>query len=404
MKVLLLSYGFDGTDVGEALVAFQWAKALAERAEVTVLGLERPGRPPLTPQLPGLEVVTWPEPAFLQRAERFNAMLKPAYPLLWWRVRRWIRRQLAAGRSFDIAHQIMPQAARYPCPFHGLGIPYVIGPLGGALPTPPGFASEVGTARWYTRLRALDQWRFRHDPWLRRSYAGAELVMGVAPYMAQSLASIPLKRFEPVLELGVDELPPERPPRTGPGLKLLHVGRGVRTKGLRDVVRAMAQITDLDDVTLTSAGRGEEIALAEAEAQRLGVADRVNFLGQVPRARVEELYAEADIFTFPSFREPAGGVLYEAMRAGLPVITVDYGGPAFIVDNSCGIRLPVTTPEALARDVGGAIRTLHDDPERRLAMGRASRARVVAQGHWPNKIARLMGQYETILGGDPAAG
>ena len=45
------------------------------------------------------------------------------------------------------------------------------------------------------------------------------------------------------------------------------------------------------------------------------------------RAEVEALYESHDLFCFPSFREPAGGVLYEAMRHGLPVITTDRGGP-----------------------------------------------------------------------------
>lgn len=397
MKVVLLSYGFDGTDVGEALVAYRWAKALAPDVKLTLLAFQRAGRPPLKEQMPQAEVVTWGEPAFLTRAERLNAALKPAYPLLYHHVRRWLRDRQKAGCHFDLAHQIMPQAARYPCPFHGLGIPYVIGPLGGSLKTPPGFRAEVSSAHWYTRLRGLDDWRFRHDPWLRRSYVGADLVLGVAPYVKTRLAPIALKRFEPLLELGIDSLAPERPQRADRELRLLHVGRGVRTKGLRDVVRALAELRDMPGVTLTSAGGGEEIALCKAKAEQLGVADRVRFLGRISHDEVERLYRDSDIFCFPSFREPAGGVLYEAMRWGLPVITVDYGGPAWITDDACAIRLPLLTPAALAQDIAGAVRMLHDDPDRRVAMGQAARARVAAKGLWANKARRLLELYESVL-------
>lgn len=397
MKVLLVSYILDGTDVGEVLHAYKCANALSERVDLTVLGFERPGRVPLRDQLPKAKVVTWPEPAFLRRYERFNATLKPAYPLLYRKVKHWIRQQHANGVVFDIAHQMMPLAARYPSPLQGEGIPYIIGPLGGSLPTPQGFVSEVGPGRGYLRLRKIDGLRFKYDPWLRRSYQEASLVLGVGPYMRDLLAPIPLQGFEPMLELGIDDLPAKPLERAGGGLRLLHVGRGIRTKGLRDTVRAMALLTDLPDITLTSAGSGEEIAISRAEAEKLGVADRVEFLGKVTREHVEELYKTSDIFTFPSFREPAGGVFYEAMRWGLPVISVNYGGPGFIIDGATGIKLELSTPEALTRDIAEAVRTLYYDPERRKAMGISAREKVEKEGLWANKADRLIGLYKKIL-------
>ena len=117
--------------------------------------------------------------------------------------------------------------------------------------------------------------------------------------MRDVLGDIPLRRFEPVLELGIDDLAPRAARSLEPEhLRLLHVGRGVRTKGLRDAVRALALLKDLPGVTLTSAGAGEEIALCQEEAARLGVSDRVTFLGKIPRERVEALYATHDAFCF----------------------------------------------------------------------------------------------------------
>ncbi len=124
----------------------------------------------------------------------------------------------------------------------------------------------------------------------------------------------------------------------------------MRTKGLRDAVRALGHLADLPHAVLTSAGEGEEIDLCREEARRLGVADRVRFLGRIPRAQVEELYREADLFLFPSFREPAGNVLYEAQRWGLPCIAADRGGPAFIVDDEDVMHVPVTDPETYPQE------------------------------------------------------
>ncbi|OZB19066.1 MAG: gylcosyl transferase-like protein [Rhodobacterales bacterium 34-62-10] len=397
MKLLLIAPNIDGTDIGEAYIAFKWAEALSRLTDLTVLSFERPGRAPLSAQLPGARVVTWPEPAWARRNERLNAMLKPAWPIFAAHVRRWITVAISQGDTFDIAHQLMPQAARYASPLRHFPVPYVIGPLGGALSTPEGFQAEAGSAPLFTRLRNLDGFRFRHDPWLRASYANAACVLGVAPYVRDILAAIPLKRFEAVLELGIDNVAPLRTTPRAPGpLRLLHVGRGVRTKGLRDTVRAMALLRDLP-VTLTSAGGGEEIALCRAEAAALGLSDRVTFLDRQPRDRIEDLYRSHDIFVFPSFREPAGGVLYEAMRHALPVITAARGGPDFIIDDTCGLRVPVSTPDRFATDIATAIRALATAPDRLFQLGTAARAKVERDGLWPAKAARMVALYQSIV-------
>ena len=403
MKVLLIAPNIDATDVGEAFVAFKWAEALAALVDLTVLSFERPGRAALADQLPGARVVTWAEPAWARKHERLNAMLKPAWPVFARHVRGWVAAAQGRGENFDVAHQLMPQAARYPSPLRHFAVPYIIGPLGGALDTPAAFRMEARSAPMFTRLRQLDAWRFRHDPWLRASYAGAACVLGVAPYVKDILCDIPLRRFELVLELGIDGVEPvlNRPHNVG-SLRLLHVGRAVRTKGLRDAVRALAHLGDLN-VTLTSAGAGEEIALAGAEARALGVADRVTFLGRQPREVIEDLYRSHDVFLFPSFREPAGGVLYEAMRHGLPVITAARGGPDFIVDNTCGIRVPVTDPARYAADIAAAVRRMAGDSALLQRMGQAARGKVLADGLWSSKAARMVGLYHSISAGSTAS-
>ena len=412
MRVLLLAPWVDATDVGEAFVAYKWADALSKKVDLTLLAFQRPGRPSVADQLPRARVVTWPEPDWFLRFERLNAMLKPGYPVYARHVRRWLARH---GQAFDIAHQLMPLAARYASPLRHGPLPYLIGPLGGTLETPAAFRAETGSAPLFTRLRRLDRLRFAFDPGLRETYRKAAIVLGVAPYMGLALEGVGLRRFEVMLELGIDELPelPRRaaegpsedpsPHQPRPGLRLLHVGRAVRTKGLREVVRAMARHGDLADVRLTAAGDGEELGPCRAEAAALGVADRIDFLGRVPRARIEALYAESDVFVFPSFREPTGGVLYEAMRWGLPVVTVAHGGPDWIVDASCGIKIPVTTPGRMPDDIAQAVRRLAGDPALRAQLGEGARAKLAREALWPAKAERMAGLYAEALAA-PCAG
>ena len=274
----------------------------------------------------------------------------------------------------------------------------MLGPLAGSLNTPSGFESECRSAAWFTQLRSLDQWRLKRDRVLRQSYSGASALLGVAPYVGELLAPARPQRFEVISELGIDNLAPPQVRNRKPGaLRMVHVGRGVRTKGLRDAIRAIALLPAELDVQLDVAGRGEEISLCKEEARQLGVDDRVNFRGQIAREEVEELYEQADVFLFPSFREPSGSVIFEALRHGLPVITTDRGGPGHVIDESCGLTVPVHTPEQLAADLAGAIELLARDVDRCNALSEGALRRIETIGLWSNKIQWLAALYGELI-------
>jgi glycosyltransferase involved in cell wall biosynthesis len=395
VRLLLVAPTPDGTDVGEAWVAYQWARRSAARHDVTLLTYHKRGARPIAGQLPGVRVVEWAEPAGLGRAERLNSMLKPGYLPFAVRARRWVRRALAAGERFDVAHQPAPVAMRYPSPLAGLGIPYVLGPVGGSLDSPPGFAADEGGTPWFVRLRALDRALLRTPP-LRRTYADAACVLGIAPYVAEHLRGIPVRRFEVLSETALTALPApvDRFGRTGP-LRLLHVGRLVRTKGVRDTVRALALLGDRP-VVLDVVGDGYDRAACEELTRALGLADRVRFHGRLPRADIDDFYRRADVFVFPSYREPGGNVAFEAMGYGLPLVVADRGGPGAAVDDSCGIRVPAVTPDQLAAGVAAAVAELADDPARRLRLGRGARRRVAEVGLWDGKLAAVDRIYADV--------
>lgn len=396
VNLLLVAPTCDGEDVGEAWVAYQWARHLADRHEVTLLTYYKRGRTPPAEQLPGVRVVEWTEPPALGRAERLNSMLKPGYLPFFVRARRWIRAALARGERFDVAHQPAPVAMRFPSPLAGLGIPYVMGPVGGSLESPPGFAADEGGTPWYVRLRALDLTLLRANPLLRRTYEQADCVLGIAPYVQEHLRGLRLRRFEVLSETALDTLPApvDRSARTGE-VRLLHVGRLVRTKGARDTIRALDLLRGLP-VSLDVVGDGHDRPACEALVAELGLADRVRFAGRLSRAEVDEYYRRADVFVFPSYREPGGNVAFEAMGHGLPLVVCDRGGPGAVVDASCGITVPAVSPDQLAQDVAAAVGELVKDRDRRHALGAGARRRVEQVGLWPAKVDRVGELYDQL--------
>jgi glycosyltransferase involved in cell wall biosynthesis len=396
LKLLLIA-PCDGEDVGEAWVAHQWVSRLAARHEVTLLSYYKQGKTPPSRQLPGVRVVEWTEPPYIGGAERLNSMLKPGYLPFYLRARRWIRRCASHGGQFDLAYQPVPVAMRYPSPVAGLGIPYIIGPVGGSLSAPPGFGAGEDTAPWYVGLRRLDRLRTRRDPLLRRTYEQASCVIGIAPYVKDFLTQVTLRRFEVMSETGIERLPTavDRVGRKG-SVRLLFVGRLVRTKGARDAIRALALVRNLP-VMLDVVGDGFDRAECEALAAQLGLSGRVHFHGWVPRELVSTFYKSADIFVFPSYREPGGNVVFEAMGYGLPLIVSDIGGPGAAVDEKSGIRLHPESPDQYARDIADAIERLVSDRPLRQSLGEGARRRVTEIGLWDSKIDRLEQIFDDIL-------
>lgn len=97
-----------------------------------------------------------------------------------------------------------------------------------------------------------------------------------------------------------------------------------------------------------------------AHAAKLGLGDRIRFLGRQPPAEVARLMAESAVVVLPSRAESFGAVLVEALACGTPVVATKCGGPEDIVTEDVGELVPVGDAAALA----AALARVLDDPGR----------------------------------------
>ena len=114
---------------------------------------------------------------------------------------------------------------------------------------------------------------------------------------------------------------------------LLSVGNLVRLKGHDLTIKALAKLPDTD---LLIAGEGEEGTSLRRLAERLGVSDRVRFLGHVSQRELPEHYCAADALILASSREGIANVIMESLACGTPVLATAVGGAPEVI----------TTPEA----------------------------------------------------------
>lgn len=399
LRILLIAPHFDKNVPGESWSTFKWVEGISKLCAVTVLTTHSNGWSRINSPTESLEVIDWRDITLPNRFARINHEMNPGYLVFYLRARRWIKQRIRKGWDFDLVHQINPLALRYPSPAAGLEIPYVIGPLAGSLVTPSGFATEGADRQWFRKLRHLDKFRLRFDPYLNRTYADAELVMGVAPYVKDLLQPCRIKQFAALSETGIDSVSPTRRSVRcdGESLRLLFVGRVIRTKGVIDAIRAVAIACEKFPIQFNIIGDGDHMLACRAEVERLGMQNHIHFHGWLPRNDLDEWYCNSHVFLFPSFREPSGNVIFESMRNGLPVITCSVGGPSHVVDDSCGIRVSPTNPKDYAFALAGAIVELASDSERLLLMSIAATKRIEKIGLWENKIKELASLYSEVV-------
>jgi len=142
------------------------------------------------------------------------------------------------------------------------------------------------------------------------------------------------------------------------GPLLLSVGHLIERKGHHLTIEALVA---LPDARLLIAGSGSERSALEKLAARLGVSERVRFLGQMPQAALPALYSAADIFVLASSREGWANVLLEAMACGTPVAASNiWGTPEVVAAPEAGRLMPELTPAGVAAAVSALQRDMPD--------------------------------------------
>ena len=134
---------------------------------------------------------------------------------------------------------------------------------------------------------------------------------------------------------------------------ILFMGRLVYEKGVQNLIAAMPKVlASYHDAKLVIAGKGGMLDELRAQADYLGISNKVYFAGYMNGKDVERMYKAADIAVFPSTYEPFGIVALEAMLAGIPVVVSDVGGLNEIVDHGVnGMKSYAGNPNSLADSI-----------------------------------------------------
>jgi len=327
-------------------------------------------------------------PEYLHEAPR--AVLKA-----WWRGRRLpgyraaraaflrdLRRDFTRNRVRRFG-QALVLAARLPAEVRQLHAHFLHTPASVAR-----YAALLSGRRWSCSAHAKDIWTL--PDWEKREKLGelAWLVTCTADGAAHLRALAPAPDKVALVYHGLDlaRFPTpglRRPARDGRDpaapVTILSVGRAVAKKGYDDLLAALARLPADLQWRFVHVGGGElKGALAE-QAQALGLAGRVQWLGALPQDQVLALYRQADLFVLASKiaadgdRDGLPNVLMEAQSQGLACLATRLPAIAELVaDGETGLLVPPADPAALA----AALARLIAEPALRQRLGGAGEARV----------------------------
>jgi glycosyltransferase involved in cell wall biosynthesis len=195
---------------------------------------------------------------------------------------------------------------------------------------------------------------------------------------------------------GIDDTPVTPRPQPEPGcagaVTVLYVGRFVDRKGIRELLAAIPELLDrapLARFILSGGHRGttaEQMQSWWLPAVLRPTCNRLAFTGWLSPEELREHYRIADILVVPSWYEPFGMVVLEAMIYGMAIAATRVGGLAEILEHErTGLLFQPRDVPALTQ----SILRLVNDPDLRLRLGRAGSDEVRRTWLWPSAIIHM---------------
>jgi glycosyltransferase involved in cell wall biosynthesis len=404
LHILIVGHGCFPNMGSEAGVTWNWAWHLAERNRVSVIahGFARP----LVEQ-------------YLQDHPRPNLRFIWVGPLGWWDPWRdptptkarglrlhyllWryaavaAAKRLIAAESIDIVHHVSWNSISAPPLLWRTGKPFVWGPIGGGQVLPWRFLTSVGHTALAELLRNLRISILPLTPSLRRTVARTDLLLAANRESASLLRRAGAGHVELLPDIGIPVgiLQPPNPERAvNPTLTVLWAGRLLRWKGLAIGLR-VAKAVRTRDVRFLVAGWGRR-QWVQRYVQRLGLKDRVVFLGHLPWRDMQQRFAEADLFMFTSLRDTSGAVYFEAVAKGCPVMCLNHHGAGSHLPDAAAIKVPVTTPRAVVQAMARHIDSLASDRTRLRGMSQPAYNFATTQ-QWADRAVLMEKLYRQVL-------
>ncbi|MFT4801429.1 MAG: glycosyltransferase involved in cell wall biosynthesis [Flavobacteriaceae bacterium] len=298
-------------------------------------------------------------------------------------------KKLSKQHTFDYSMHLTMGSIWMPTFLPLLNTPFIWGPIGGGEGIPKPFLSMLpAKSRFVQTLRYFLQYTAYINPFVFiPSYKAISIITRTnnTKSFIPSLFKNKVKVYlETSMEPSVFNFQKDISIKNNK-INLIITGRLVPFKNVISVVKALKYIESEYNYQLTIIGSGSEEKKIKNELVLLNLSNKVKFIKETTRNKVLTELSKSDIYLFPSLREGGSWALMEAMAIGLPVICLNWSGVEVITDDASAVRLPVTNPQQMPKDLASAICKLIDNPTLRKEMGMHGRERIKNVFNWEAK-------------------
>lgn len=393
----MVAYACNPEAWGEHWLGWKWAEEAAKWYSVTLVTRSANQRA-INPRAASLDLTpVYVDVPHSRLARNENVI----HQILWQRAVWPVVQRLHAEHPFQLVHQTTFHSFRVPFYASRLPIPSLWGPIAGGESCPRGFGRFLGPRRRAEALRQLANRPWLYLPPVYQSLKRATALwvsnrvtlLFLPQHFRQKASVVPANAARPE-DL---EAPDCHEPLIGQPLSLLYAGNCVATRSIPLVLAALKQARLHPRWNLCIAGDGPAIPHWKEEIRRHALQTHVDFLGHVPRAELEQYHRRCHAVVFPGLRDSGGSAMIEGMSKGLPVVYLDWGGPAEMADCYSGIPIPVRHPEETIDTLARCFERLECDHEWRRTLGANARARVIQHFGWDTKARLLRQTYDCLL-------
>lgn len=397
-KMIIIAYDLNPYIGSEAGVSFIWSQILSKEYHLTIFtqSIHKADLEAFGTDLNINYIERTPYLSkFLTRFHLYNI----DYSLFIGKVRKAIESHAEIDIKNSVIHFMSPFGIHsYSDLARDLKAPYIVGPAGGYLLMPKGFEAYrklpmILKEFFYGRLLKNKNWN-RYFENAKAIVCGTDLVAKHLPMLAQNNVSI---IYDSVVD--TEYFKPEGIEREGSDqITIVFTGRLVLYKGVFLLLEAFERISRVyPNVTLIYAGEGHERTSLERYVREYNLTDRVIFTGRIDRNQLKTLLLNSDIYCLPTLKDPGGNAILEAMACGLPVISTNYGGPAYSVAENCGVLIDPISIDDYVLQLSEALIKLIKDENLRKKLGENARQHVISNFSSSELQNRILSFYKRAL-------
>lgn len=383
--ILLSSYRCDPYDVSEASIAFIWLKILLKKFNIVLLTTKK-AECSITKyyryKLPSnLKIISFTDKYPLKKNRIVRESIKLGYFFFNYRIKSYLDRHPDIINTSDLIFQKSPASFRYFTSLVKYKKPVYLGPLSGGLHIPDELRTFFKKEPVLYKLRTLDSFILKL-PVYKNQFRQLEKVIISFDYMKDIIPTQYLVRSKVLLDSGINcsEYTPVNNNKST--TRILYIGRLTRYKGAELLIRALKDLKNKDFI-LDIIGDGEEKKNLKKLVREFNLCDKIKFHGFQPRETTHKFYQSASIFCLPSITESIGIVFFEAMASGLPIITINNGGPKYICPEQGSIKIPIAHESEVIKTLKESLEYLIENPKIRKKMGNYNLNYCLRNYDWP---------------------